>query len=584
MALVRRRSVIVLGLALLFVAGCGGGERVGPTEPSAFVDQPPATAIRLSGPVDSSSAGDLIGRFDPPSAVAAAHRIANPALVRPGPPSNLRAQVGISFVTLTWDAPTDGGPVSTYWIEVASRPNSDRADLANIDTRSANTAYSARAPNGTYYVRVLAENDAGKSKPSDEIPVIVGPCGTLPGEPLDLTHSVRENTVTLTWRAPPFGPLPTSYIVEASFLPGNPADRVIDTGSTLTSYPITAPNGTYYVRVRAKNGCGVGPRSNEIVVRVGPLERPGAPTLLTPSVDGALVTLTWRAPTSGGQPTAYIIEIGSAPKGADYVYRIDSRERSLTARLQAGTYYARVMAANDVGVSDPSNEVTFAIGIIGLPPGAPTNLTASIVDVGVVRLAWTAATSGGTPATYIVEIGSSPGASDVHITNTGSTATEISLRLSPGIYYARVKAANSFGTSPPSNEVRFVVSLPPGSLDGTWTGPTGQTFHTGQRGRVTFTVSGGSIRSLEFIGRIELSSVSCSWREFLVRSTVNQPIVNNAFAFRGRSELSGTRDISYEISGTFASATSSSGSLSMTSEFSGSCPPGTAQTTWTASK
>jgi hypothetical protein len=50
----------------------------------------------------------------------------------------------------------------------------------------------------------------------------------------------------------------------------------------------TAPAGTYYVRVRADNACGSGPRSNEAVVSVNSGTAP-------PSADWLPLINEWRA-------------------------------------------------------------------------------------------------------------------------------------------------------------------------------------------------------------------------------------------------------------------------------------------------
>jgi predicted phage tail protein len=135
---------------------------------------------------------------------------------------------------------------------------------------------------------------------------------------------------------------------------------------------------------------------------------------------------------------------------------------SLTG-IGAGAHYVRVRAVTSAGTSGPSNEVTVS-GSGGPPPppgppppdgSAPSNLTA-FVSGSTVSLNWTAPTSGGAVSSYIVEVGSTSGASNLLTVNTGSAATTFSLTgIGAGTHYVRVRAVTSAGTSGPSNEVQF---------------------------------------------------------------------------------------------------------------------------------
>jgi len=43
-----------------------------------------------------------------------------------------------------------------------------------------------------------------------------------------------------------------------------------------------------------------------------PLQAPGVPQSLTPSVGGSTVSLAWMPPATGGSPASYVLEAGSA--------------------------------------------------------------------------------------------------------------------------------------------------------------------------------------------------------------------------------------------------------------------------------
>jgi hypothetical protein len=76
-----------------------------------------------------------------------------------------------------------------------------------------------------------------------------------------------------------------------------------------------------------------------------------------------------------------------------------------------------------------------------------------------VTLTWNAPSSGGAVASYIIDAGTSPGASNLAVVDTGNTLTTLAASgVGPGTYYVRVRARNAFGSSVASNEVSLVVA------------------------------------------------------------------------------------------------------------------------------
>ena len=73
-----------------------------------------------------------------------------------------------------------------------------------------------------------------------------------------------------------------------------------------------------------------------------------------------------------------------------------------------------------------------------------------------MTLNWLPPTYGDMLSSYIVEVGSASGASNVLTVNTGSAAPTFFLTdVATGTYYVRVRAVTSAGTSAASNEVQF---------------------------------------------------------------------------------------------------------------------------------
>jgi len=75
-----------------------------------------------------------------------------------------------------------------------------------------------------------------------------------------------------------------------------------------------------------------------------------------------------------------------------------------------------------------------------------------------VTIAWKAPTTGGAPTSYILESGSAPGLSNIENFSTGNTATVFTAdKVGVGTYYVRIRASNSAGAGPPSNESILIV-------------------------------------------------------------------------------------------------------------------------------
>jgi hypothetical protein len=91
--------------------------------------------------------------------------------------------------------------------------------------------------------------------------------GPRPPRAMNLVSTQAGGTVTLQWANETTGSMSTGLLVEAGSSPGGSdlATLPVTTGETTLVVP-GVPPGTYYVRVRAVNGTGIGAASNEVVV------------------------------------------------------------------------------------------------------------------------------------------------------------------------------------------------------------------------------------------------------------------------------------------------------------------------------
>lgn len=385
------------------------------------------------------------------------HALSSAAATAPGAPGGLTSSVSGSTVHLAWTAPSGGDAVSSYLVEAGSA--SGLSDLASFDTgNAAVTLVVASVPAGSYFVRVRATNSAGPGAASNEVIVTVagGACTTAPGAPANLAATVSGTSVSLSWTGATAGCTATGYVLEAGSASGLSDLANFNTGTTSTSFSASGiGSGTYFVRVRAANAGGSSAASNEVSFTIGsptptPCTSPSAPGALSAAASGTTVTLSWGA--ASGTPTSYVVEVGTSP-GASNIASQDtgSTATSITSTLSPGTYFARVRATNACGTGAASAEATFTIAAPPCTvPSAPGGLAASVSGT-TLTLSWTAASD--SPTSYLVEIGTSSGGSNVAATDTGSTATTATTTLSAGTYFIRVKAVNACGTGSASNEV-----------------------------------------------------------------------------------------------------------------------------------
>jgi hypothetical protein len=177
---------------------------------------------------------------------------------------------------------------------------------------------------------------------------------SAPSAPTALGASAVGSVVTVSWGAPIGGGAVTDYLLEAGTAPGLANLYNASVGLT-TSLSAVAGPGTYYIRVRARNGAGVSPPSAEAVVTVGSggcLAAPAAPTGIVGAVTGGMAMVQW-ASVAGA--SSYVVRAGSTPGAVDLFNGNVGLSTVVTSPVPPNfRAYVRIYALNACGESASS--------------------------------------------------------------------------------------------------------------------------------------------------------------------------------------------------------------------------------------
>ena len=173
--------------------------------------------------------------------------------------------------------------------------------------------------------------------------------------PRALSATVTGASAAFSWLPPATGGTPLGYTLLASMTPGGPPV------AGLPLWPVTEttindiPAGRYFVRLTAALPGGTSRESNEVVVNVGSVDVPSAPTLEAAVQDGLLVTLRWSA-GAGSSPSHYVLNATNQPGGPS-VGSLAVDGPSMTVTAPPGSFYITVTAVNAAGTSSVSNQI-----------------------------------------------------------------------------------------------------------------------------------------------------------------------------------------------------------------------------------
>lgn len=404
----------------------------------SFLTTPTGFALSPQVVVDASGTGTV--SWSAPTGVQSSRWIAAPAaplitgitaapaalsIAFQAPPTS-----EIAFAPVTYEYSLDDG---ASWAPRVPAGITSPLDLAGL---------TSGAP---LAVRLRAVNGAGRGLSSA---MAVATPGPTPGPPIGLTVTAMSgNTLTLSWLAPANSTPATDYLLEGGVAPGQPL-VAFAIGSAATTLTLTAPPGTFFVRMLAVAAGLVSVPSNEIQVFVRVPAPPSAPQHLLALVDGSDVALSWTNTFAGGVPESLWLVVSG---GIDAVAPMAVVETLAFGGVPPGTYVVQVVAVNASGVSAPSNPVTLTVpGACSGVPGPPARVVATVAG-SIVTVSWSPPDSGAAASAYDVSVtGSVQG-------SVSTTARTISGTVPAGRLTVTVAALNRCGAGAPAPAVDVTV-------------------------------------------------------------------------------------------------------------------------------
>ncbi len=409
-------------------------------------------------------------------------------------PAGLAAPTGVAVTastnsSLTWSWTNPGGALTDdyfFWEASSACSSPTRIDLGAVTDSH---VVGSLAPDTEYCAYVEAVNATGPSPPSSTATGTTI-AASVPGPPTDVSATPRSSSeIQLTWTNPS-GPLSDDYVDRYAGSSCSGTSTVVNVGSVVSSYEVSdlSAETTYGFQVVAANSAGEGARS---VCASATTEEaaPPAPTgLSATAASSSSIDLTWTNP-SGTLSDDYVYTFsGSGCTGSSASTNLEAVQESYTSTgLSSSTTYSyEVAAANTAGES--ARSACAHATTDGVPPSAPSALSATAASTSSIDLLWTNP-SGSLTDDYVYTypdpgctgsaVTTDLGAVEESYTSTGLTSFTA--------YGYEVAAANAAGEGAPSvcvnattdealpaaptNLSATVVSA--GSIDLAWTNPSG---------------------------------------------------------------------------------------------------------------
>ena len=149
---------------------------------------------------------------------------------------------------------------------------------------------------------------------------------------------------------------------------------------------------------------------------------------------------------------------GTTPSGPSAVPTGVSPSATSPTNVRVADFARCLGGGGDASCFNASSMLTSASTRLSAEITSPPLSLSAAVNGNVVVLSWSPPASGGPVITYVIDVGTAPGVTNLLSFNTGNALTSLTVPGVPnGTYYVRVRAVDGSGASLPSNEVILVV-------------------------------------------------------------------------------------------------------------------------------
>jgi hypothetical protein len=232
--------------------------------PTTVSGSPPATNTTISGLTNGTAYTFTVSATNangtgPASTPSTAVTPSAPA--PPSAPTNVSATAGNASATVTWTAPANGGPITSYTVTPFIGSTAQTPTTVNGSPPATSTTVSGLTNGTAYTFTVSATNANGTGPASTPSPAVTPSAPVPPSAPTNATATAGNGSASVSWTAPANGGSPiTSYTV-IPFIGSSPQTPTTVNGSPpATSTTVSGlTNGTAYTfTVSATNAVGTG--------------------------------------------------------------------------------------------------------------------------------------------------------------------------------------------------------------------------------------------------------------------------------------------------------------------------------------